>query len=124
LPEPYHIFGTDLVLGANGDLLMVSGVTETQQRLYRRLMTNLGDYIWHLTYGAGLPARVGLKVNAAAITAAVRAQVFQETTVARVPAPTVGLTVNPSGAVICDITFVYAPTGVPANLSVPLVGQS
>ena len=33
MPEPYHIFGGDLALGANGDLLLVDGPLETNQRV-------------------------------------------------------------------------------------------
>ena len=120
MPEPYHIFGSDLVLSSTGDLLLVSGLQETTQRIIRRLLTNQGGYIWHLAYGAGLPAQVGQIANAAAIAALVRAQIFLEDTVAQTPAPTIGLTVNASGVVVCDITFTYTPTNETSTLTVPL----
>jgi hypothetical protein len=119
--EPFHIFGGDLVLSAKGDLLLVSGQLETNQRIVRRLFTNAGANLWNLAYGAGLPSQVGLKANKAAITAIIRSQMFAEGTVAQVPLPTVGLTINPTGIVICDIGYIFAPTLQAAGLSVPLV---
>lgn len=118
--EPAHIFGNDLQLSATGDLLLVSGVAETRQRILRRLLTNLGDYIWELDYGAGLPAKVGRKANAAQITGIVRSQIFQEQSVAQTPAPKVTVSVNPNGTVTCNITYTDAPTQQPVALTVPL----
>ena len=120
--EAYHIFGQDLVLSATGDILLVDGVQETNQRIMRRLFTNPGDYLWDLLYGAGLPAKVGLKANAAAIAAVVRSQIFQETTVSQTPPPTIGVLASPSGVVTCTVTYTYAPTGQVSSLTFPIGG--
>ena len=111
MPEPYHIFGSDLVLGANGDLLMISGTTETQQRVMRRLFTNPGSYLWNLRYGAGLPAMVGQKANQTAIAGIIRSQIFQEQSVAPSPTPTVNVIADPSGSVTATVTYTDAITG-------------
>ena len=70
-----HFYGGDLSLSATGDILKVDGSTQGQQRVLRRLLTNpalmdssgkvtvVGDYIWHPTYGAGLPRMVGDTVD-------------------------------------------------------------
>jgi hypothetical protein len=84
-----HIFGGDLAVAADGDLASVSASALGQQRVLRRLLTNAGDYIWQLTYGAGLPAMIGTPVDAAAITGLVRSQIFLESAVAQSPAPVI-----------------------------------
>ena len=84
-----HIFGGDIGAAANGDLATAAGSTLGQQRVLRRLLTNAGDYIWQLTYGAGLPTMIGTPVQPDAISGLVRSQIFLEATVARSPAPAV-----------------------------------
>jgi phage baseplate assembly protein W len=84
-----HTFGGDLAVAFNGDLAAVSGSTLGQQRVLRRLLTNAGDYIWQLTYGAGLPAMIGMPVDEAAIAGLVRSQIFLESAVARTPTPVI-----------------------------------
>ncbi len=49
-----HQWGDDLTVGPTGDMALVTGSVFGQQRVLRRLMTNPGDYIWQLDYGAGL----------------------------------------------------------------------
>ena len=49
-----HQWGSDLLTSSVGDLASVSGPLLGQQRVLRRLLTNPGDYIWQLDYGAGL----------------------------------------------------------------------
>ncbi len=84
-----HTFGGDLAVAADGDLAAISGGALGQQRVLRRLLTNAGDYIWQLAYGAGLPAMIGTPVDAAAITGLVRSQIFLESAVAQNPAPVI-----------------------------------
>lgn len=115
----YHYFGQDLVLSSTGDLLVISGAQLVQQRILRRLMTNPGAYLWDLTYGAGLPSKVGQKVNAAAIAAIVRQQIFSEGTVASVPPPQITVTSNPNGTVQCNITYTDQITQQLVELSFP-----
>jgi hypothetical protein len=86
-------YGNDMSLSATGGLLPIDGSTKTQQRIIRRLMTNPGDYIWHPTYGAGLPGMIGTVSDPAAIGARIRGQVLLEDAVAKTPPPVV--TVKP-----------------------------
>lgn len=106
-----HVYGADLDLSAGGDLLYVSGDTETQQKVIKRLLTPLGADIWNLTYGAGLGQFVGQPLDLTALQNAVRAQIFQEASVAQLPEPTVSATSNPDGTVLMNIAYVDAATG-------------
>jgi hypothetical protein len=84
-----HTFGGDLAVAVSGDIAAVSGSALGQQRVLRRLLTNAGDYIWQLTYGAGLPSMIGMPVDAAAIAGLVRSQIFLESAVAQTPTPVI-----------------------------------
>jgi phage baseplate assembly protein W len=99
-----HTFGGDLAVGVSGDLAAVSGGALGQQRVLRRLLTNAGDYIWQLTYGAGLPSMIGLPVDAAAIAGLVRSQIFLESAVAQTPAPAIDVQAE-SSIVSLQITY-------------------
>jgi hypothetical protein len=113
MPELSHYCGQDLAVGPTGDLALVSGVTETTQRIIRRLLTNKGEYLWHLLYGAGLPAQVGLSANAMAIQSLIRGEIFKEQTVAQVPAPTINVTASPgSNTVTVNIAYTSSVTGL------------
>ncbi len=93
-----HQWGADLSVGATGDLAVVSGPALGQQRVLRRLLTNPGDYIWQLDYGAGLARFIGQPVNTLQISAVMRSQIFKEAAVARQPEPIVDVQVSPGGA--------------------------
>jgi hypothetical protein len=116
-----HYFGGDLSFSANGDLLMTSDPdTETTQRLLRALMTARDAYIWELRFGAGLPQQIGLPTNITAVRNAIRAQVFADPGVAKVPEPSVTLTNRPDGTYIATIAYTSAATGNVVPLSFPL----
>ncbi len=117
-----HFFGGDLILGANGDLLVVSGDAETQQRILRRLLTNAGDYLWHLAYGAGVGARVGHPTHPSALQGLIRSQIFAEASVAQAPEPIITTTVSQDGTVVCNISYTDATTGGTSVLTFP-IGQ-
>jgi hypothetical protein len=93
-----HVFGSDLTVAAHGDLAVLAGSALGQQRVLRRLLTNAGDYIWQLNYGAGLPAMIGTPAQGASIAGLVKSQIFLESNVARSPAPAV--TVNAAGSIV------------------------
>ena len=57
------------------------GAALTQQRVLRRLLTNPGDYIWQLGYGAGLGQFVGRPGVPAAIAGVAGAQILLEAAV-------------------------------------------
>lgn len=110
MADVYHEFGSDLVLSANGDLLVSQAEMEGRQRVLRRLATNLVDYTWHTEYGAGLPAKVGDLVDVPGIKGIVRTQLFLESRVARVPDPVI--TVEPfSEGVNVTVQYTDSPTG-------------
>jgi hypothetical protein len=112
-----HQFGADLALSATGDILAIAAPQLTQQRLLRRLLTNPGDYIWHLGFGAGLASFVGLPANAAGIAAIVRSQIFKETAVARTPEPVIDVLIDPTGIVTLHVRYADASTGETQTLS-------
>jgi hypothetical protein len=116
-----HQFGSDLQLGPTGDLAVADYPVLTQQRLLRRLLTNVGDYIWNLDYGAGLGAMVGQPASALRIAAIIRAQVWKEATVARDPVPVTTVRSDNAGTVTATIRYGDATTpGVPQALSLPV----
>lgn len=112
----YHLWGGDLATGVTGDLLPVADGSRTTQRILRRLLTNPGEYIWHPTYGAGLPARVGDTFDAGAIAALIRGQILLEPTVAPTPEPDVSVTAIQNGMSV-SIRYTDALTNAPALLS-------
>jgi hypothetical protein len=111
-----HQFGGDIMLAPNGDVALASATVLTQQRVLRRLLTNPGDYIWDVNYGAGLGNMVGQTVDAGRITAIIRAQMFQEATVARNPLPTVSVSAGTNGLVQAAIAYVDMTDGTAQNL--------
>lgn len=87
-----HFFGTDISTDNTGDLMTVGGDGRTQQRIFRRLLTNPGGYIAQPKYGAGLPGFIGKAVDVATITAVIRGQIALEASVAKSPAPQISVT--------------------------------
>jgi len=115
-----HQWGSDLLIGPTGDLATASGTQLGQQRVLRRLLTNVDDYIWQLTYGAGLARLIGQPGSAMAIGALIRSQIFKEAAVARTPEPVIDVQVSPDGApstVYVHIRYVDAAGGQTQSLS-------
>ena len=117
MADLFHQFGSDLTVGATGDLAAASGTLEGQQRVLRRLLTNPGDYIWQPGYGAGLGQFVGSPVSTAQIQAVVRSQIFKEAAVARTPEPIVEVSANTAGSVYVYIRYADAASGATQILS-------
>lgn len=114
-----HNFGSDIDLSATGDLLYVEGDALAEQMIIKRLLTAVGADIWNLNYGAGLGQFVGKPVNQKAITNAIRAQIFQEASVAQLPEPVVNF--NEQGTTVSvTIKYTDAQTADPKSLSFPL----
>lgn len=123
-----HTFGGDLAQSATGDLLKVDGSNQGMQRVLRRLLTNPaaldsngnvtapGDYIFHPTYGAGLPRMVGDTVNLAKIRGAIRGQILLEACVSRNPEAIIKVT-EIQGGVSVYIHYNDAQTGKPVALA-------
>jgi phage baseplate assembly protein W len=110
----------DLDIGPTGDLAVVSGTPYGQQRVLRRLLTSIGDYIWQPSYGAGLPQFVGQPVSAPAIAGVVREQMKLEAAVAQTPEPVITVTDNRDGSVFCDIKYVDADSSQTVILQFPI----
>jgi hypothetical protein len=119
MSELFHQFGSDLVASANGDLLTVDSLLESEQRVLRRLMTNAGDYIWQPTYGAGLPAKIGDPFDVETIESIVQSQMFLEDSVVRNPPPDVEIASFPNGMYV-DISYTEADSNQDAVLSFPV----
>jgi len=105
------LWGGDLSASLTGDLALAGDTTLGQQRVLRRLLTNPGDYIWHLEYGAGLAQFVGQPCNVAAINATIRSQIFMEASVARLPEPVIDVQNDQNGSVYVYIRYVDSATG-------------
>jgi hypothetical protein len=116
----YHQFGNDLIIDSTGGLGLVHDNLTTTQRVYRRLVTNPGDYLWNLSYGGGLRALVGAPANGPSIESIVRNQLALESTVAPTPVPTVisEIVDAANGIVVTNITYADAETGDTSQLSV------
>ena len=84
-----HRWGADLEVGPTGDLAVATDAVALSQRIIRRLLTNPGDYIWKLDYGAGLGGFLGSPATHESVEAVIRTQVLQETAVARYPEPSI-----------------------------------
>jgi len=121
MPDVSHVYGQDLVVSANGDLLTAATVNLSQQRVLRRLFTNPADYIWQPSYGAGLPQKIGSPFDEASIESIVTAQMFLEDSVVRDPPPDVEVASFPNGMFI-DIDYTESDSNAPVTLSFP-VGQ-
>ena len=115
-----HQFGADLSVGPTGDIATITGSALGQQRVLRRLLTNPGDYLWQLGYGAGLAQFVGQPGDAMRIGAVIRSQIFRETTVARTPEPTIDVAANGSGSYSVQITYSDAMTNQRQLLGISL----
>ena len=117
-----HQWGADLAVGTTGDLALADGATLGQQRVMRRLLTNLGDYIWQLEYGAGLGQFVGQPADAAKIQAVIRSQIFKEQSVAQTPEPVIDVQTGANSVVYVHILYVDAESGQTQTLSFSVSG--
>lgn len=116
MTELVHYFGNDLQVSPTGDLSIASDSQARQQRVLRRLLTNVQDYIFHPEYGAGLPAQVGQPTDIAGIKAVIGGQLLLEASVAQSPPPVVAVTPIPNG-VACSIKYTDNINGAPVSLT-------
>lgn len=120
MPDLALQFGGDLGVSPTGDLLLVDGGALTQQRVLFRLLTNPGDYIWQLNYGAGLAQFIGQPGAPAAITGVARAQLLLESTVAASPAPVISTVTDDDGTVNLSLMYADAVSGQTSYLTFTL----
>jgi len=110
----------DFEIDASGDLLVVDGDDEVRQRLERRLFTAVKGYVWHPSYGAGLPQKIGSVLSISEITSIVLSQLNIEASVA--PSPPAQLTVtaspNDPSDVMIGIVYWDAKTGQTVSFSI------
>jgi hypothetical protein len=111
MPDLALQFGGDLSIGPAGDIAVSDGTVLVQQRVLRRLLTNAGDYIWQLGYGAGLGQFVGQPGALAAITGVARAQMLQEAGIAQTPAPVINAVAADNGIVTLTLRYTDAVSG-------------
>lgn len=110
MPDAGLGWGGDLVASPAGDVQLVEGAALGQERVLRRLLTNMRDYSWQPAYGGGLGQFVGAVANGRSIEGAVRAQLYAEAAVAHRPQPAVATAALPDGSVFVDIAYTDAPT--------------
>ncbi len=122
MPDLAHQVGRDLQVGPSGDLLLVSGADETNQRILHRLLTSRGSYIWQLNYGAGLAKMVGSIAAPQQIAAIIRSQMQLEAAVAASPEPAVQVTASAMGDVTASITYTESGSGSGQSLSITIGG--
>ncbi|MBV1838616.1 phage tail protein [Acetobacter estunensis] len=106
-----HVVGADISVSDSGDLLVASNADLGNQRVLRRLCTNVGDYIFSLEYGAGLPGRVGGTDTQADIEAIVLQQMTLESSVSQTQTPSVALTTPALGTRRISISYISTATG-------------
>lgn len=122
LSDIYQVWSADLTPAPSGDLATATGYTRTQQRILRRLMTSPAqgnlppDYIWHATYGAGLPRLIGTTTTPETIQGIVIGQMKQEQSVAQTPPPTCQVQVG-TNFIALTLNFTDNATGQPSTLS-------
>jgi len=120
MSDAFLTWGGDLEVSACGDIVVATGSSVWQQRILRRLLTNLRDYIWQPDYGAGLGGFVGQPASDQVIEATIRNQLNLEHSVSQMPPPTVSVLVEPNSQVFTDIGYVESNTGSLQYLSFSL----
>lgn len=116
LADVSHYWGQDVATGSTGDFARAQRALLSKQRVFRRLLTNPGDYLFEPTYGAGLPAMVGTLVTPAAVKAVVAKQMRLEPSVSQTPAPTIDVA-SALGAISVKIGYTVLPDRQPVALA-------
>jgi hypothetical protein len=116
-------WGEDLSVGVSGDIGVALVQAEVQQRLVRRLLTNPGEYVWHVDYGAGLGSYVGERYSPGFIEGAVLNELQLEALVAGTPAPMVQTNLSVTGpfsTISVAIQYQVAGTSTPDFITLNL----
>jgi hypothetical protein len=115
MPDARHWWDSDIAISSTGDLALSDGIDLSNQRIVRRLMTILGEYVWHTDYGASVPVRVGDTLDLSLIESIVRGQIFEEAAVDPEYDPEIIVTKILNGVFVA-IRYVDALTGQQASL--------
>lgn len=110
-------FGGDLEISQTGDLAVVESSLLVQQRVMRRLLTNPGEYIWQINYGAGLGQFVGQTGNPNLVSGLIRKQLQLESRVAKDPAPSITTSITDGKTLTVSIGYVESETNEISQLS-------
>lgn len=106
----YHYFSGDTSSDGVGGLLSADGVTESQQRIIRRVLTNPGDYIYDPSYGIGAGVYVGATTaELGGLKSRISNQILQEPSVSPSPAPEVTLK-SDLGVLYISIKYMDVPS--------------
>lgn len=105
-----HSWAGDLAVTATGDLATVAGGVLGTERVLRRLLTNVGDYIWQPAYGAGLAQFVGQPIDPLGVAALIRLQMRREAAVAQTPEPAIEISTERPGTLGVAIRYADAAT--------------
>lgn len=116
MADARHWWDEDLQASPSGDLALSDGVELSNQRVVRRLMTILGEYLWQQDYGASVPIRVGDTFDMPLLTSIIRSQIFLEEAVSPDPDPEIEVSEILNG-VFVQIKYVDALTGRQASLN-------
>lgn len=118
----FHQWGRDLTVDSTGDIALCGSTVMATQRIYRRLVTNPGAYIWNLSYGAGLANFVGSPIDTQNIESIIRNQLQLENSVATSPAPAVAMQVTDpaNGIVTVNLIYTDANSTSPVQLALDL----
>jgi hypothetical protein len=119
----FHQWGADLTVDGTGDIALCGTSVRTTQRIYRRLVTNPGAYVWNLSYGAGLANFVGTPTSAQDIESVIRNQLQLEDSVASSPAPNIATQYIDAANGILTVTINYADriSASPVQMSLEVV---
>lgn len=121
MADLFHIYGQDVGLSATGGLSLASGTQQGQQKVLRRLLTNPGDDLHSLDYGAGLPAFIGSPASADRMRAVVLKQMRLEKYVDQTVSPSVSVEKNAAtGVTNVLVQYVDAQTAQTSQLNVPV----
>jgi phage baseplate assembly protein W len=123
MPDLFHEWQGDLRLGPAGDLRITGTAEFSRQRVLRRLLTNVGDYVWSLNYGAGLGSLVGRPIDAGVLVGLVREQLAYENAVSASPPPQVSVLPaheSSGGTVTLTIKYYDQDGDNLSNLTVPI----
>jgi hypothetical protein len=111
---------SDFQPDSTGDLMVVDGDDEVRQRLERRLFTAVNGYVWHPSYGAGLPQKIGSVLSVSEINSIVSSQLALEASVAPSPPAQLTVSADPNNPSLITIGILYwdAKTGVSVNFTI------